>query len=212
MQEQARSPQLELDIARVEKEIESYPQEKLCYEAQIRDGAFIQHALSFYRLMVVWLVNLVGGFKMPLPLTCPMEFACMPEHFIEDALELRQLCQEDANNRPTMSTKKNTSGTNLTFSRFTRFDFTYNGRSLLLRDRGGDELGFLLCSFSSPSRTHRRLAVRDDAGFLLLASSSGVDATCVGGNDEENEEKKKKNQVARTKKKRKTGTARVGEL
>ncbi|KAK9114281.1 hypothetical protein Syun_021078 [Stephania yunnanensis] len=89
MQEQARSPQLELDIARVEKEIESYSQEKLCYEAQIlRDGAFIQHALSFYRLMVVWLVDLVGGFKMPLPLTCPMEFACMPEHFIEDALEL----------------------------------------------------------------------------------------------------------------------------
>ncbi|KAK9105120.1 hypothetical protein Scep_021964 [Stephania cephalantha] len=89
MQEQARSPQLELDIARVEKEIESYSQEKLCYEAQIlRDGAFIQRALSFYRLMVVWLVDLVGGFKMPLPLTCPMEFACMPEHFIEDALEL----------------------------------------------------------------------------------------------------------------------------
>ncbi|KAK9090756.1 hypothetical protein Sjap_023933 [Stephania japonica] len=89
MQEQARSPQLELDIARVEKEIESFSQEKLCYEAQIlRDGAFIQHALAFYRLMVVWLVDLVGGFKMPLPPTCPMEFACMPEHFIEDALEL----------------------------------------------------------------------------------------------------------------------------
>ncbi|KAK9114211.1 hypothetical protein Syun_021008 [Stephania yunnanensis] len=103
MQEQARSPQLELDIARVEKEIGSYPQEKLCYEGRIRDGSFIQHALSFYRLMVVWLVDLVGGFKMPLPLTCPMEFACMPKHFIEDALELRQLCQEDANNRPTMS-------------------------------------------------------------------------------------------------------------
>ncbi|KAK9133349.1 hypothetical protein Scep_012877 [Stephania cephalantha] len=53
---------------------------------------------------------------------------------------------------------------------------------LLLRDRGGDELGFLLCNFSSPSRTHLRLAVRDGAGFLLLASSSGVAATRVGGN------------------------------
>lgn len=53
-----------------------------------KDGDLIQHALSFYRLMIVWLVDLVGGFKMPLPDTCPMEFACMPEHFVEDAMEL----------------------------------------------------------------------------------------------------------------------------
>lgn len=38
--------------------------------------------------MVVWLVGLVGGFKMPLPSTCPIEFASMPEHFVEDAMEL----------------------------------------------------------------------------------------------------------------------------
>ena len=53
-----------------------------------QDGTLLQHALSFYRLMVVWLVRLIGGFKMPLPSTCPMEFACMPEHFVEDAMEL----------------------------------------------------------------------------------------------------------------------------
>ncbi|KAF7820500.1 putative ubiquitin conjugation factor E4 [Senna tora] len=89
MQAQTSSPQLELDIARLEKEIELYSQEKLCYEAQIlRDNTFIQNGLSFYRLMVVWLVGLVGGFKMPLPSTCPMEFASMPEHFVEDAMEL----------------------------------------------------------------------------------------------------------------------------
>ncbi|KAE8724840.1 putative ubiquitin conjugation factor E4 [Hibiscus syriacus] len=89
MQEQTPSPQLELDISRLEKEIELYTQEKFCYEAQIlRDGVLIQRALSFYRLMVVWLVGLVGGFKMPLPSTCPMEFASMPEHFVEDAMEL----------------------------------------------------------------------------------------------------------------------------
>lgn len=89
MHEQTPTRQLELDIARLEKEIESYSQEKLCYEAQIiRDGGLIQHALSFCRLMVVWLVGLVGGFKLPLPLPCPMEFACMPEHFVEDAMEL----------------------------------------------------------------------------------------------------------------------------
>lgn len=35
MQSQAPSPQLQQDIARLEKEIELYSQEKLCYEAQI---------------------------------------------------------------------------------------------------------------------------------------------------------------------------------
>ncbi|KDP27202.1 hypothetical protein JCGZ_19901 [Jatropha curcas] len=89
MQEQAPAQQLESDIARLEKDLELYSQEKLCYEAQIlRDEAFIQRALSFYRLLVVWLVGLVGGFKMPLPPTCPMEFASLPEHFVEDAMEL----------------------------------------------------------------------------------------------------------------------------
>ncbi|KAG7986569.1 hypothetical protein I3843_03G087600 [Carya illinoinensis] len=89
MQEHSPTPALELDVSRLEKEMESYSQEKLCYEAQmLRDGALIQNALSFYRLMVVWLVSLVGGFKMPLPSTCPMEFAAMPEHFVEDAMEL----------------------------------------------------------------------------------------------------------------------------
>ncbi|KAL9391773.1 hypothetical protein Peur_015693 [Populus x canadensis] len=89
LQEQTPSQQLQQDIDRLEKDIELYSQEKLCYEAQIlRDGALIQRALSFYRLMLVWLVSLVGGFKMPLPSTCPKEFASMPEHFVEDAMEL----------------------------------------------------------------------------------------------------------------------------
>ncbi|KAF9626513.1 hypothetical protein IFM89_034447 [Coptis chinensis] len=89
MQAQAPSPQLELDIARLEKEIEMHSQEKLCYEAQLlRDVSLLRRALDFYRLMIVWLVDLVGGFNMPLPSSCPMLFACMPEHFVEDAMEL----------------------------------------------------------------------------------------------------------------------------
>ncbi|KAK4477585.1 hypothetical protein RD792_016820 [Penstemon davidsonii] len=89
MQGHAPSPQLQLDISRLEKEIELYSQEKLCYEAQIlRDGSLLQRALSYYRLMIVWLAGLVGGFKMPIPQTCPMEFASMPEHFVEDTMEL----------------------------------------------------------------------------------------------------------------------------
>ncbi|XP_076895729.1 putative ubiquitin conjugation factor E4 [Bidens hawaiensis] len=89
MQEQTPSPRLAQEVARLEKEIESFTQEKLCYEAQIlRDGGLLQQALSFYQLMVVWLVDRIGGFKMPLSQPCPMEFACMPEHFVEDAMEL----------------------------------------------------------------------------------------------------------------------------
>ncbi|KAL8471662.1 hypothetical protein ACS0TY_029065 [Phlomoides rotata] len=89
MQEQSPSPQLQQDISRLEKEIELHTQSKFCYEAQIlRDGGILQRALSYYRLMVVWLVGLVGGFKMPLPSACPKEFASMPEHFVEDTMEL----------------------------------------------------------------------------------------------------------------------------
>ncbi|KAI3500720.1 hypothetical protein L2E82_19321 [Cichorium intybus] len=89
MQEQTPSPRVAQEIVRLEKEIETFTQEKLCYEAQIlRDGGLLQQALSFYQLMVVWLVGRIGGFKMPLPQSCPMEFACMPEHFVEDVMEL----------------------------------------------------------------------------------------------------------------------------
>jgi len=37
--------------------------------------------------MVRWLVSLLGGFRLPLPAPCPMEFAGMPEHFVEDMLD-----------------------------------------------------------------------------------------------------------------------------
>ncbi|KAK3146922.1 hypothetical protein QOZ80_3BG0275040 [Eleusine coracana subsp. coracana] len=83
------SPQLDQDIKRLEKMVEMLSQEKLCYEAQIlRDGPFLQRALSFYRLMILWSVDLVGGFKMPLPSQCPKEFSCIPEHFLDDAMDL----------------------------------------------------------------------------------------------------------------------------
>ncbi|XP_066390202.1 probable ubiquitin conjugation factor E4 isoform X5 [Miscanthus floridulus] len=58
------------------------------YKHISQDGAFLQRALSFYRLMILWSVNLVGGFKMPLPSQCPKEFACIPEHFLDDAMDL----------------------------------------------------------------------------------------------------------------------------
>ncbi|XP_026428713.1 probable ubiquitin conjugation factor E4 [Papaver somniferum] len=96
---QAPFPQPEKDMELLHKELEILFEgnRKLkldwrnfcCYLSQIlQDKALLQEALSFYRLMVVWLVDLVGGFKMPLPLSCPIEFACVPEHFVEDAIEM----------------------------------------------------------------------------------------------------------------------------
>lgn len=82
-------PQLEQDITNAKKEIDRFSQQRLCYETQIlRDVPLLQQALSFYRLMLILLVNLVGGYRIPLPAECPMEFASMPEHFVDDAMEL----------------------------------------------------------------------------------------------------------------------------
>ncbi|KAJ0745903.1 putative ubiquitin conjugation factor E4, core [Helianthus annuus] len=58
------------------------------FKKLVQDRDLLQQALSFYQLMVVWLVHRIGGFKMPLPQTCPTDFACMPEHFVEDVMEL----------------------------------------------------------------------------------------------------------------------------
>lgn len=54
----------------------------------LQDVNLLQQGLSFYQLMVVWLASLVGGFQMPLSSVCPMEFALIPEHFVEDSMEL----------------------------------------------------------------------------------------------------------------------------
>ncbi|KAG0558710.1 hypothetical protein KC19_10G048000 [Ceratodon purpureus] len=81
--------QIEQDIAQLEAHIEQLSQDRLCYNSQLmNDVDLMQEALAYYRLMVVWLTGLVGGFRMPLPAVCPMEFASMPEHFVEDAMEL----------------------------------------------------------------------------------------------------------------------------
>ncbi|XP_058106595.1 uncharacterized protein LOC131249867 [Magnolia sinica] len=48
MQGQGGYPQLELDIAHLEKEIELYSLEKLCYEAQMMEAAMIRLDMSEY--------------------------------------------------------------------------------------------------------------------------------------------------------------------
>ncbi|KAI3989542.1 hypothetical protein MKX01_031596 [Papaver californicum] len=88
MQMQPPSKYFQEEIASLNKIIDLLSKENSCYESHLLEGDSIQHALSFYRLMIVWLVDSVGGFKMPLPSSCPMEFGCMPEQFVDDAMEL----------------------------------------------------------------------------------------------------------------------------
>uniref|UniRef100_A0A0D6R1N6 RING-type E3 ubiquitin transferase n=1 Tax=Araucaria cunninghamii TaxID=56994 RepID=A0A0D6R1N6_ARACU len=86
---QGAPPQLEQEITNAKAEIDRLSQQRFCYDAQIfRDVELLQQALSFYKLMLVWMVRIVGGFRMPLAAECPMEFASMPEHFVDDAMEL----------------------------------------------------------------------------------------------------------------------------
>ncbi|XP_026377808.1 probable ubiquitin conjugation factor E4 [Papaver somniferum] len=82
-------PQPEQDMKLLPKEAKKDWRNYCCYISQIlHDKALLKDALSFYGLMVVWLVGLAGGFKMPLPSSCPIEFACVPEHLVEDAIEM----------------------------------------------------------------------------------------------------------------------------
>ena len=43
---------------------------------------------KLYKLIIVWLASLVGGFHMLLPAHCPVEFASMQEHLAEVTMEL----------------------------------------------------------------------------------------------------------------------------
>ncbi|KAG6516824.1 hypothetical protein ZIOFF_027304 [Zingiber officinale] len=91
MREQGASPLLDANIKYLEKEIGILSQSKSSYEVQIfqlRLLPCVGQASTFYKLVIIWLVNFVGGFKMPLPSTCPMKFACIPEHFVDDAMDL----------------------------------------------------------------------------------------------------------------------------
>ncbi|CAM6090178.1 unnamed protein product [Calypogeia fissa] len=88
-------PDLENRISDAQASVDRLLQEQYCYDTQlVKDHALIQSALRFYRLMIIRLVGLTEGFKMPLPIPCPMEFASMPGHFIEDCLDILVLAPQ----------------------------------------------------------------------------------------------------------------------
>lgn len=66
MQGQTPTPQLELDIKRIEKEIELYSQEKLCYEAQILRVYHVSFLLSSQLIQIHSVSLLTCGAFEPL--------------------------------------------------------------------------------------------------------------------------------------------------
>ncbi|GBG72537.1 hypothetical protein CBR_g12108 [Chara braunii] len=86
--EEAGHDESDPQVKQLKDHVEKVMEIRLCYESQLRDTELLQMGLSYYRLMVVWMANLLGGFRWPLPAPCPMEFASLPEHFVEDMAQL----------------------------------------------------------------------------------------------------------------------------
>ncbi|CAI5516161.1 unnamed protein product [Closterium sp. Naga37s-1] len=78
---------LEERIAQHQARVDQVKEYTLCYESALQDPEVLQEAVRFYHMMVVWLVRFVGGFHLPLPAPAPKDWASMPEHFVDDAIE-----------------------------------------------------------------------------------------------------------------------------
>eukprot|EP00899_Mesostigma_viride_P025855 jgi/Mesvir1/6454/Mv19535-RA.1 len=71
-------------IAEHKAAVETLMSDKLCFDTVLLDENLLQPALGFYRLVAIWFGHILGGFDKPLPVPCPMEFASLPEHLVDD--------------------------------------------------------------------------------------------------------------------------------
>lgn len=82
------SAALEQRVAEVRAHVDRFRERSMSLEWCSRDAGVLQQALCFYHAMALFLARLLGGFQVPPPLPCPMEFAAMPEHFVEDLVDV----------------------------------------------------------------------------------------------------------------------------
>lgn len=85
--------QLEVQLKRVKTILDRLHREQLCIESIVTDNAMLTDLNAFYRLVAMWLARLTpmtssAAFQVPLPDPVPMEFAILPEFFLEDLLEV----------------------------------------------------------------------------------------------------------------------------
>lgn len=89
-----RNPQAlirERRITELKAVISEYQELRLCFDTLLMDPAMLRPAFDFYRCLSAWLLktacpSIVKGssIEFPLPSPCPMEFATLPEHFVDD--------------------------------------------------------------------------------------------------------------------------------
>ncbi|KAI7869787.1 ubiquitin elongating factor core-domain-containing protein [Spinellus fusiger] len=85
----------EFVVNKLKKNLETMTMHKLAYESMILDPDFLTKTLTFYNLVMAWLVRSVDTrhkhpwqpIALPLPSTVPDEFAMLPEWIIEDIVE-----------------------------------------------------------------------------------------------------------------------------
>eukprot|EP00898_Chlorokybus_atmophyticus_P007588 jgi/Chlat1/7830/Chrsp66S00575 len=79
---------LEVRIEKMKQAMNELKEDIMCNQATLQDPEVLQLALGYYKLMALWLIKLVGGLRFPLPVPAPMEYAALPEYFVEDMLNL----------------------------------------------------------------------------------------------------------------------------
>jgi ubiquitin conjugation factor E4 B len=83
-------PMIQHRLQRIRALVDSAQATRLCMETVIGDPDLISEVLAFYRLLAAWLLRLVspsGLPELPLPDAVPMEWATLPEWFVEDLAE-----------------------------------------------------------------------------------------------------------------------------
>lgn len=86
------SPEVQVRLARLNQFLSGAHEARLCSEVVLGDPELMGEAVQFYRLAAAWMLRtaapaLGGNYALPLPLPPPMEFATLPEYFVEDMAE-----------------------------------------------------------------------------------------------------------------------------
>ncbi|GAB4813256.1 hypothetical protein N2152v2_000302, partial [Parachlorella kessleri] len=89
------NPELRRDVMRLRATVPRMKMRVCCLEALLQDKQLLAEALAFYRLLAAYLVRLASPASarglppsLPLPSPAPMEFAQLPEYYVEDLCEL----------------------------------------------------------------------------------------------------------------------------
>eukprot|EP00210_Caulerpa_lentillifera_P006815 g6514.t1 len=92
-QDPVRKAQSEMLLKRYKSVLSKIHREQYCIESALYDPDHLLKMNTFYRLVVAWMIRLIGintstTFQIPLPDPPPVQFASLPEYFIEDMIDV----------------------------------------------------------------------------------------------------------------------------